>query len=119
MHWLIDQLQVIPGHEADALMKTWLAEQEMEREKSRDLFNPYFGSIFRTYTVPTYFHRRLARFADIYTSNICNFLDYPLDYVLFPRRMALPHENVLPTPDLDLILMKTARHAMRYESKTQ
>jgi hypothetical protein len=50
----------------------------ISRTKSRDYFNPYFGSVFRTYTVPTYFHRRLARFADVYTSNVCNFLNYPV-----------------------------------------
>ncbi len=77
-------------------MKSWVVERDEERynqsltfssvriccfpsrSKSRDLFNPYFGSIFRTHTVPTYFHRRLARFADVYTSNVCNFLDYPV-----------------------------------------
>jgi len=64
-------------------MKSWVAEREEERTKSRDYFNPYFGSVFRTYTVPTYFHRRLARFADVYTSNVCNFLNYPLDYIFF------------------------------------
>ncbi|CAF1147881.1 unnamed protein product [Adineta steineri] len=117
LQWLIDQLQIIPGPEADILMKSWVAEREEERTKSRDYFNPYFGSIFRTYTVPTYFHRRLARFADVYTSNVCNFLNYPLDYIFFPRRMALAHENVLPTPDIDLLLMKTAQEAMRFETK--
>jgi len=115
LQWLIDQIQVVPGTEADNLLKNWVAERDEERSKSRDLFNPYFGSIFRTHTVPTYFHRRLARFADVYTSNVCNFLDYPLDYVFFPRRMALPHENVLPTPDINLLLMKTVRHAMRFK----
>ncbi|CAM2700732.1 unnamed protein product [Rotaria socialis] len=130
LQWLIDQLQpmiifyichqleVIPGREADEIMKLWVAEREEERTKSRDYFNPYFGSIFRTYTVPTYFHRRLARFADVYTSNVCNFLNYPLDYIFFPRRMALAHENVLPTPDINLLLMKTAQEAMRFETKT-
>jgi len=118
LQWLIDQLQVIPGPEAGALMKNWVAEREEERTKSRDYFNPYFGSIFRTYTVPTYFHRRLARFADVYTSNVCNFLNYPMDYRFFPRRMALPHENILPTPDINLLLMKTAQQAMRFETKT-
>ncbi|UJR16232.1 hypothetical protein I4U23_003142 [Adineta vaga] len=48
LQWLIDKLQVIPGSEADLVMKTWVAEQEEERAKSRDLLNPYFGSIFRT-----------------------------------------------------------------------
>ncbi|CAF1475807.1 unnamed protein product [Adineta ricciae] len=107
LQWLTNKLQVIPGPEADLVMKNWLAEQDAERAKSRDLLNPYFGSIFRTHTVPTYFHRRLARFADVYTSNVCNFLSYPLDYIFFPRRLALPHENVLPTPDLNLLLMKS------------
>ncbi|CAF2368328.1 unnamed protein product [Rotaria sp. Silwood2] len=116
LQWLINQLQIIPGSEADALMKTWVAEREEEKAKSRDLFNPYFGSVFRTHTVPTYFHRRLARFADVYTSNVCNFLNYPLDYVFYPRRVALAHENVLPTPDINLLLMDTARHAMRFET---
>ncbi|CAF1213104.1 unnamed protein product [Rotaria sp. Silwood1] len=118
LEWLIDQLQDIPGHEADIIMKSWVAEREEERTKSRDYFNPSFGSVFRTHTVPTYFHRRLARFADVYTSNVCNFLNYSLDYVFFPRRMALAHENVLPTPDINLLLMKTAREAMRFETKS-
>lgn len=118
LQWLIDQLQMVPGPEADTLMKSWVAEREEERTKSRDYFNPYFGSVFRTYTVPTYFHRRLARFADVYMSNVCNFMNYPLDYIFFPRRMALPHENVLPTPDINLLLMKTAQEAMRFETKT-
>ncbi|CAF3619608.1 unnamed protein product [Rotaria sordida] len=108
----------IPGPEADVLMKSWVAEREQERTKSRDYFNPSFGSIFRTHTVPTYFHRRLARFADVYTSNVCNFLNYSLDYIFFPRRMALAHENVLPTPDINLLLMKAAREAMRFETKS-
>jgi len=30
--------------------------------------------------------------------------------------MALAHENVLPTPDINLLLMKTVQHAMRFES---
>ena len=90
--------------------------------------------MFRTYTVPTYFHRRLARFADIYTSNVCNFLNYPvstllstssivtlaflqLDFIFFPRRMALAHESVLPTPDINVLLSRTAQEAMRFETK--
>ncbi|CAF1314247.1 unnamed protein product [Adineta ricciae] len=116
LQWLTNKLQVIPGPEADLVMKNWLVEQDAERAKSRDLLNPYFGSIFRTHTVPTYFHRRLARFADVYTSNVCNFLSYPLDYIFFPRRLALPHENVLPTPDLNLLLMKSVRQAMRFRT---
>jgi hypothetical protein len=32
--------------------------------------------------------------------------------------MALAHENILPTPDIDLLLMKTAQEAMRFETKS-
>ncbi|CAF0751124.1 unnamed protein product [Didymodactylos carnosus] len=113
LQWLIDQLQVIPGAEADILMKRWVEERQELRSKTKDLFNPHFGSIFRTYHNPTYFHRRLARFADIYTSNVCNLYDYPLDYIFFPRRMALAHENILPTPDLNLLLLNSAKEALR------
>lgn len=40
------------------------------------MFNKQFGSVFRTHHNPTYFSRRLFRFADIYTSNISNLLHY-------------------------------------------
>ncbi|CAF0927428.1 unnamed protein product [Didymodactylos carnosus] len=113
LQWLIDQLQAIPGPEADVLMKRWVIERQELRSKSKDLFNPHFGSIFRTYHNPTYFHRRLARFADIYTSSVCNLYDYPLDYIFFPRRIALAHENILPTPDLNILLLNSAKQALR------
>ena len=32
--------------------------------------------------------------------------------------MALAHENVLPTPDINSLLMKTAQEAMRFETKS-
>lgn len=56
------------------------------------MFNPNFGSLFRTYHNPTYFFRRLARFADIYTSSLTNILNYPDDYTFYPHRVILPHE---------------------------
>lgn len=54
--------------------------------------NPHFGSVFRTYHNPSYFTRRLVRFADIYSSSIENLLNYPGDVTFYPRRLALPHE---------------------------
>lgn len=65
------------------------------RLKLKALFNPRFGSVFRTYTNSTYFTRRLVRFADLYMSSVENLLNYPLNYTFYPRRAALPHEAVL------------------------
>ena len=62
------------------------------REELKKMFNPQFGSVFRTYQNPSYFTRRLVRFADIYSSSISNLLNYPNDVTFYPRRQALPHE---------------------------
>ena len=62
------------------------------RKLSKDLFNPQFGSVFRTYHNPTYFFRRLHRLADLYMSSIVNLLNYSDAHVFYPRRWALPHE---------------------------
>lgn len=63
------------------------------RQKLKSIFNPYFGSVFRTYNNPTYFSRRLTRYADIYTAKLPNLLHYPLTYTFYPRRNHLPHEH--------------------------
>lgn len=56
------------------------------------MFNPQFGSMFRTYHNMSFFCRRLNRLADIYTSRLPNMLNYSDDHTFFPRRQALPHE---------------------------
>ena len=76
-----------------SLEAEWLAEREALREGVKILFNPYFGSIFRAYTNPSFYSRRLSRFADIYTANIINLLEYPLNYQFIPRRVDMAHEN--------------------------
>ena len=58
--------------------------------------NVYFGSIFRTAKGPTYFSRRLSRFATLYMSHLDNLMDYSLSHTFYPRRASLPHE-----PDLN------------------
>lgn len=58
------------------------------------MFNEQFGSVFRTYHNPTYFSRRLFRFADIYTSDITNLLKYSVNHTFYPRRGVMPHEYV-------------------------
>ena len=69
----------------------------MLRHELKLMFNPQFGSLFRTYENPTYFMRRLGRFADLYTSSLTNLLHYSPNHVFYPRRAALPHEPVLLT----------------------
>lgn len=48
----------------------------LDRVKMKNIFNSQFGSVFRTYHNPTYFSRRLFRFADIYMSSMTNLLNY-------------------------------------------
>lgn len=63
-----------------------------DREMNRNFFNAQFGSIFRTDENPTYFLRRLSRFADIYMASLSCLLNYEPDYTFYPRRTPLQHE---------------------------
>jgi len=76
-----------------ALQNKLKEERKMIRDRLKSLFNPYFGSMFRTYHNATSFSRRMTRFADIYTSSLENLLHYSNDYHFFPRRNHLPHEH--------------------------
>jgi len=58
----------------------------------KHVFNGQFGSLFRTYHNPTYFSRRLFRFADVYTSKVTNLLRFSTSHTFYARRGALPHE---------------------------
>lgn len=63
------------------------------RSQTKDIFNAQFGSLFRAYHNPTYFSRRLSRFADIYMASISCLLNYDLRHIFFPRRTPLQHES--------------------------
>lgn len=65
------------------------------RVMTKNMFNPQFGSIFRTCHNPTYFSRRLCRFSDIYMASLSCLLNYDLTYVFYPRRTPLQHEAPL------------------------
>ncbi|KAK6167228.1 hypothetical protein SNE40_021312 [Patella caerulea] len=84
------QHQISPG--SKALIEEWLAERDEIRDFTKAKFNPRFGSLFRTYHNPTYFSRRLGRFADLYMSSLVNLLHYSVDHTFYPRRSLLPHE---------------------------
>ncbi|XP_059171170.1 5'-nucleotidase domain-containing protein 3-like isoform X1 [Physella acuta] len=89
---LIDDMQHQNSPESKEVINKWIEERNELRMFTKSLFNPHFGSLFRTYHNPTYFFRRLARFADIYTSNLTNLLRYSTSYTFYPHRILLPHE---------------------------
>lgn len=93
---LIIQLKAFPPSARRAhLLEAWKQERRELRYLLKAMFNPRFGSVFRTYNNSTYFTRRLVRFADLYMSSVENLLNYPSNYTFYPRRTALPHEAVL------------------------
>lgn len=89
---LIENAQMDTTQDTTEIRQSWLDERKEIRNYTKSLFNAQFGSIFRTYHNPTYFSRRLARFADLYMSNVRNLLNYPIEHTFYPRRMELPHE---------------------------
>lgn len=62
------------------------------REMTKRFFNAQFGSLFRTDQNPTYFLRRLSRFADIYMASLSCLLNYDVSHTFYPRRTPLQHE---------------------------
>uniref|UniRef100_A0A8C4HUG1 5'-nucleotidase domain-containing protein 3 n=1 Tax=Dicentrarchus labrax TaxID=13489 RepID=A0A8C4HUG1_DICLA len=85
---LIEQMQVHRDPASQAVVNEWIRERE-----TKDIFNGQFGSLFRTYHNPTYFSRRLSRFADIYMASISCLLNYDFQHTFFPRRTPLQHES--------------------------
>ncbi|XP_049517610.1 5'-nucleotidase domain-containing protein 3-like isoform X1 [Dermacentor silvarum] len=91
---LIEEMQ---DHEdIEDFIEQLLQERDQLRKTTKSLFNPNFGSIFRTHHNPTYFSRRLFRYSDIYMSHVTNLLNYSLRHTFYPRRGALPHECHTP-----------------------
>ncbi|KAF7994386.1 hypothetical protein HCN44_003858 [Aphidius gifuensis] len=91
---LIEDHQDYDGPEVQAQLEEWMAERDKIRNDIKHVFNPQFGSVFRTYHNPTYFSRRLFRFADIYMSSITNLLYYSTTHTFYPRRGVMPHEYI-------------------------
>ena len=89
---LIEDHQGVEGEEARAVINEWKEEVSTIQNSLRSMFNPQFGSTFRSHNNPTYFSRKLFRFSDLYTSRVTNLLSYSLNHSFYPRRGALPHE---------------------------
>ena len=89
---LIEDHQDTDDIEAEEELQLWMKERDQLRNEIKRVFNKQFGSVFRTYHNPTYFSRRLFRFADIYMSSITNLLCYSTNHTFYPRRGVMPHE---------------------------
>ncbi|NXC12249.1 NT5D3 protein, partial [Corythaeola cristata] len=89
---LLEHMQVHRDPDSQMILEEWKKERKEMREMNRNFFNSQFGSLFRTDENPTYFLRRLSRFADIYMASLSCLLNYELDYTFYPRRTPLQHE---------------------------
>ncbi|XP_034476798.1 5'-nucleotidase domain-containing protein 3 isoform X2 [Drosophila innubila] len=89
---LIEDTQDDDSEAAQVCLRAWMEERDQLRNKTKNVFNEQFGSVFRTYHNPTYFSRRLFRFADIYTSDITNLHKFSTSHTFYPRRGVMPHE---------------------------
>lgn len=89
---LLEEMQDETNEDTEDMIQKLLEERDQIRSHLKGLCNKRFGSMFRTHHNPTYFSRRMARFADIYTSRLSNLLQYSVNHTFYPRRTALPHE---------------------------
>ncbi|XP_076023015.1 5'-nucleotidase domain-containing protein 2 [Genypterus blacodes] len=104
---LLERLQTHQGPVSQQILQEWQKEREELRAMTKNLFNPQFGSIFRTSHNPTYFSRRLCRFSDLYMASLGCLLNYDLSYTFYPRRTPLQHEAPLWMDQLCTGCLKT------------
>lgn len=64
-------------------------------KKLEAAFNPYFGSLFKAGSKPSFFAMQVQRYADLYTSGYENLLNYPFFYFFTSIISHLPHEKQL------------------------
>ncbi|KAG8129921.1 hypothetical protein E2320_016576 [Naja naja] len=77
---LLERMQMFQDSESQQVLQDWMKERQELRALTKNLFNPQFGSIFRTCHNPTYFSRRLCRFSDVYMASLSCLLNYDLNY---------------------------------------
>ncbi|XP_061840360.1 5'-nucleotidase domain-containing protein 2 [Nerophis lumbriciformis] len=104
---LMERLQIHRDAGSKQVFDEWQQEREELRVMTKNLFNPQFGSIFRTCHNPTYFSRRLSRFSDVYMASLSCLLNYDLSYTFYPRRTPLQHEAPLWMDQLCTGCLKT------------
>jgi len=73
------------------------------KEVNRE-YNVHFGSLFRSGSKSSFFAMQVQRYADLYTSDYLNMLNYPLFYEFTANSAAQPHEyssaKVEPVPSV-------------------
>jgi len=84
------------------VLNQWRAERKLLHQKLKSVSNPHFGSVFRTHHNPSQFADKIRNYADLYTSNLENFTEYPLSYVFYPERTFLPHEHTVGAWNIDV-----------------
>uniref|UniRef100_A0A4W2DLW2 5'-nucleotidase domain containing 3 n=1 Tax=Bos indicus x Bos taurus TaxID=30522 RepID=A0A4W2DLW2_BOBOX len=89
---IYSDLAVHRDAESQLVLQEWKKERKDMREMTKGFFNAQFGSLFRTDQNPTYFLRRLSRFADIYMASLSCLLNYDVSHTFYPRRTPLQHE---------------------------
>ncbi|KAA8590755.1 hypothetical protein FQN60_001698 [Etheostoma spectabile] len=104
---LMERLQIHRDPESKVVFEEWHNERDELMVMTKNLFNPQFGSLFRTCHNPTYFSRRLCRFSDIYMASLSCLLNYDVSYTFYPRRTPLQHEAPLWMDQLCTGCMKT------------
>ncbi|KAN0053363.1 hypothetical protein ACTA71_009813 [Dictyostelium dimigraforme] len=62
-------------------------------DKLNFAYNKYFGSLFKNGSKSTFFSMQVQRYADLYTSDYLNLLNYPLFYHFCANSLPLPHES--------------------------
>merc|ERR1711991_1311727 len=83
----------------DTKMKELRKEIAATQKKLDNLFNAYWGSLFRSGTKHSLFSLQVRRFADLYTSHFGNLSNYPLFYLFTSTSESLPHEDVPERPE--------------------
>lgn len=70
-------------------------------EEVNKAYNEHFGSLFRSGSKPSFFAMQVQRYADLYTSEYTNLLNYPLFYEFTANSPQMPHEYNPATENLN------------------
>nr|CAB3264464.1 5'-nucleotidase domain-containing protein 3 [Phallusia mammillata] len=92
---LLERMQIYRDAESQQLVRQWLAERNQLKSVVKEIFNPHFGSVFRSHLSPSFFAGRLCRIADLYMSSVNNLVHYYPNHFFFPLRGVLPHEHII------------------------
>ena len=76
------------------LQKKVLSELEVLESSVDQVFNPYWGRLFREGSERSLFGTQVQSFAGIYTSRVSNFLAYSPNQIFRAPRERMPHERI-------------------------